>query len=113
VLVRNSRRRSASWVRVGLGVLVCLGAATRASAQFVNNVCGTSQGTICAANPAPVGSPCGCITPKGLFPGQIIESNAPPVARVCRTFSNVCPTSPAPIGSPCVCFGDPGSAVLR
>jgi hypothetical protein len=120
VLARKGRRRPQSWVSVGLGALLWLRVEEPASAQFVNNVCGSMQGTLCTVNPAPIGSPCACFTPSGPSPGQIITPNAPPMSKsfqstnnTCRTLRGICQTYPAPIGSPCVCFGDPGTVISR
>ena len=90
-----------------------------AEAQMFNNVCATQQGN-CIANPAPIGSPCGCMSAYGPIPGQIlppIGGYAGPqqqaISNACRTYRGICQTYPAPIGSPCGCYGDPGMVIGR
>ncbi len=90
-----------------------------ARAQF-SNQCRTVLGGFCAVNVAPYGSSCGCFTPSGPVPGQIVPGGGGPVgggffpgqqalSNACRTYRGACPIYPQPIGTPCSCSGDPGS----
>ncbi len=112
-MVRSNVTFTVAWT---VGTLII---AQPASAQFVNNVCGTMQGP-CQVNPAPVGSPCGCYTNFGPAPGQILPQGgaiAPQqmqaVSNVCRTYKGVCQVNPAPVGSACGCYGDIGAVIPR
>ena len=107
-------------VSLELGALLWLGVVEPASAQFASDVCSSRQGTVCTVKPALIGSPCGCFTPIGPSPGEIVAPNAPPMPRssraisdTCRTARGICQAYGAPIGSPCTCFGDPGTVISR
>jgi hypothetical protein len=108
--------------RIGLSVGTLI-IADPTSAQYVNNVCGAGPGT-CIVNPAPVGSQCGCYTPYGPTPGQIIPpmggelgpqqlQQLPSASDVCRTFRGVCQAYQAPVGSACNCYGDAGFIIPK
>jgi hypothetical protein len=90
-----------------------------AHAQYINNVCGTTQGT-CIVNPAPIGSECGCMTNFGAIPGAVLPPGGgympqqmQAISNACRTYRGICQTYPAPIGSSCGCYGDPGTVIPR
>jgi hypothetical protein len=91
-----------------------------AGAQVLSNICATQFGN-CVANPAPVGSPCGCLSNGGAVPGEILppaggygfQERSQAIGNACRTNHGICQTYPAPIGSPCGCFGDPGTVIGR
>lgn len=96
-------------------------AAPPAPAQFINNQCATVQGGMCLVNPAPVGSPCGCFTPVGPVPGNVMppgggyaNNQAVMLSTVCSSFKGMCSIPfPAGVGSGCNCSGIPGTVIPR
>ena len=91
-----------------------------AAAQYVNNVCGATQGT-CIVNPAPVGSPCSCYTNFGPAPGAVLPPGGAgfrpqqmqAISYACRTYRGMCQVNSGPVGSACSCYGDPGFVVPK